>query len=543
MADHAQAPGSSDHDPTTAISEIAADESLTQYADRIGRKYTEAASVESRREFAQYFTPPSVADFMASLCDLTARHIRILDAGAGAGILTCAICDRLLRLAKPGTRSTAELYEADTSLAEQLRSVLATAQSRLSTKNLEFEYRVITDDFILRNGERLRDCTSLFRANAATQFDIAISNPPYFKLSKADPRARAAETVVHGQPNIYALFMAVSAALLKPSGELIFITPRSFTSGRYFQAFREWFFSRVQPEMIHLFASRKKAFQRDAVLQENIVLKARRSENWQNSIGDLTLRISVSDGANDLNSARSHEIPISNALNPRISGASLLLPASAVENQVSQHKRRNLWSLRKLGLVISTGPVVPFRAKSFIAEAASGDTQFAPLLWMHHVKPMRVSWPLNGIGKPQYIRVDRESAKLLLSDRTYVLLRRFSAKEEPRRLIAAPLFAGALSRKFVGIENHVNYFHRPGENLNDNEAWGLAALLNSAAFDSYFRALSGHTQVNAAEINEMPFPSLAQIMEVGRRIRNLEDPITSSELIIGSVLSEWVEFA
>jgi adenine-specific DNA-methyltransferase len=527
----------------TVIADLAPDESFVRYADRVGHEYSNGASLRNKKQFAQYFTPPPVADFMASLCDLAARDIRILDAGAGAGILTCAICDRVRRIARPHTRLTAELYETDQALADRLKSVLAAVQLRLTAEQIEFVFRVHTEDFILRNAGKLAECSGLFHADASTQFDIAMSNPPYFKLSKADPRARAANVVVHGQPNIYALFMAVSAAMLKPGGQLISITPRSFTSGRYFQAFREWFFSRVQPELVHIFDSRKKAFQRDAILQENIILKALRLENWQRAVSEKRLRISVSDGASDLGCARSHEVPISSALRPGVPSASLLLPVSAGESPVLRRRLRKDWSLKKLGLAISTGPVVAFRAKHLIADVPGNGREFAPLLWLQNVKPMRISWPLKGSAKPQYIRVDHESVKLLLPDRTYVLLRRFSAKEEARRLVAAPLCAGSLKCEYVGIENHLNYFHRAGASLTEDEAWGLAALLNGASFDRYFRALSGHTQVNAAEINEMPFPGLDEIREVGRRIRNLKDPVGGSELVIASVLSEPIGVA
>ena len=72
--------------------------------------------------------------------------------------------------------------------------------------------------------------------------------------------------------------MAIAAHLLAKNGELIFITPRSYTAGPYFRLFREHFFSHVEPSFIHLFGSRDKAFEKDDVLQENIILKAKRKE-------------------------------------------------------------------------------------------------------------------------------------------------------------------------------------------------------------------------------------------------------------------------
>ena len=112
-----------------------------------------------------------------------------------------------------------------------------------------------------------------------TEYGLVISNPPYFKIGKDDPRAVSWASVVHGQPNIYALFMAISAELLSESGELVYIVPRSFASGPYFKRFRETFFQRVAPAGIHLFESRKEVFKNQTVLQENLVFIGRRRKD------------------------------------------------------------------------------------------------------------------------------------------------------------------------------------------------------------------------------------------------------------------------
>src|SRR5690606_38909445 len=107
-------------------------------------------------------------------------------------------------------------------------------------------------------------------------FHLAILNPPYFKLRKESEQAQAMSHVVHGQPNIYALFMAVAADLLKPQGEMVAITPRSYFNGSYFKRFRRWFFDRMSPRQIHIFESRTEAFKDNAVLQENVILHAKK---------------------------------------------------------------------------------------------------------------------------------------------------------------------------------------------------------------------------------------------------------------------------
>ena len=180
-------------------------------------------------------------------------------------------------------------------------------------------------------------------------------------------------------------------------------------------------------------------------------------------------------------------------------------------------------SLHSLGLNISTGPVVPFRATELIGKEGAIPNDHVPLLWMNHVKPMAVTWPLDR-HKPEYIKRSGTEALLLLN-KNYVLLRRFSAKEEARRLTAAPYIAAGFDIPEVGFENHLNYIHRPSGSLSEDEAWGLAALYNSRLLDTYFRAVNGNTQVSATELRAMPLPPSETIIALGRQVKNLSYPL------------------
>ena len=87
-------------------------------------------------------------------------------------------------------------------------------------------------------------------------------------------------------------------------------------------------------------------------------------------------------------------------------------------------------SLEQYGLQVSTGRVMPFRARSFLRDSIGHQNAIVPLLWMQNVKPYRVVYPLAGFDKPQAITVD--DGTLLVPNTNYVLLRRFSAKEDHR---------------------------------------------------------------------------------------------------------------
>jgi adenine-specific DNA-methyltransferase len=173
--------------------------------------------------------------------------------------------------------------------------------------------------------------------------------------------------------------------------------------------------------------------------------------------------------------------------------------------------------LHDYGLEISTGPVVPFRARELLVRQQNERTTY-PMLWMQHVRASSVSWPLGDSFRKEEHILAEANPKLLVPNGTYILLRRFSAKEEPRRLTAAVLKKGEFAAPFLGFENHLNYIHQPGGVLELNLARGLEALLNSSTLDNYFRMTNGNTQVSATEIRSMPLPEARLTTEIGRRL-------------------------
>jgi adenine-specific DNA-methyltransferase len=365
---------------------------------------------------------------------------------------------------------------------------------------------------------------------------VIISNPPYFKIPKEGPHAQAAITVVHGQPNIYGLFMAVGAALLRQGGEFVFITPRSFASGPYFQQFRQQFFQMIRPQQVHVFGSRREAFSRDEVLQENVILRGVREDGWSRRGGDHEMVISTTAGVGDLSAPVRRVERLAAILDLESKDKVLRLPVSSEDDEAIKLVDSWQGSLQAYGMNISTGPVVPIRAREFLDDVGEHPRTHAPLLWMQHVHALRVTWP-NGCRKAQYIKDEPTSRPLLVPNRNYVLMRRFSAKEEHRRLTAAPFLAKHFKGHWVGLENHLNYIHRPGGTLTEEETWGLAALLSSALLDTYFRISNGNTQVSATELRAMPLPDLDIIRALGREVMALEDPAAQIDDLVLRMVS------
>jgi adenine-specific DNA-methyltransferase len=254
----------------------------SDFADRLGIYYTQQVTTTHKKVNGQFFTPIPIARLLASFCDLSKTKIKILDPGCGTAILSCALVEHLVEVQIEIEQIDLVSYETDLELIPFSEKALDYLKEWLLNKGIQFKYVLHYSDFVLENASVLKENSlpSLFKETKSVDknFDIIISNPPYFKLSKDDKRVIASQELVSGQPNIYSFFMGIAAKLLSENGELIFITPRSFASGNYFKAFRELFFNTVQIEKIHLFNSRKDTFNRDNVLQETVVIKAIREK-------------------------------------------------------------------------------------------------------------------------------------------------------------------------------------------------------------------------------------------------------------------------
>jgi adenine-specific DNA-methyltransferase len=477
----------------------------------LAHEYRTATDDEHKKEWGQFFTSTAIASFMARMVRApTKKIVRVLDPGAGTGVLGLALAERLIVELDLTVELTA--VEKEPGAAAMLRLSIERSRERLGADRLRV--KVIADDFLDLDQPKLGQAQ-------IGQFDVAIANPPYFKMSPNDERGGDA-------PNAYARFMEVAARTLVDGGALCFIIPRSFSAGYYFRAFRRRFHRLMRLDRVHVFESRKDAFKSDGVLQENIIVAYTRSCETSPAV-----TISSSSSDRDFADAFVHDAPRSMVIDIADQDAVLSLPSSERDMAVLRLFAQWKHTLSTYQLDVSTGPVVPFRSEGELRSKAAIDT--LPLLWLQHVLPGRVVWPVpDGFRKPEHI-VGTATNKLLVDDKTYVLLRRFSAKEDERRLVSAPYIRGSLGAAKLGIENHVNYVYRRAGELTEREARALSALFNSALFDSYFRISNGNTQVSATELRALPLPGPEILDAIADRLTAHHDPERAVTEVLGDV--------
>lgn len=465
-----------------------------------------------KRELGQFFTPPPLADFIASFFHRPLAHWRVIDAGAGGGALTLALVRRLVTQHPKPLSFHVTAYEVDADALTLLHPTLAACAELCARHRIAFTSEVRAEDFIAHTTAALDQ--ALF-APALRTFNAAIVNPPYRKLSVGSPTHRQLAAVGIEVTNLYSGFLALLARLLEADAELVAIVPRSFCNGPYFLPFRRDFLARMALRRLHVFESRTAAFATEAVLQENIILRAERSAH-----PPATMEISSSRG--DLaDSIRSRLLPWSEIVQPEDPQAFIRLPASDSEHAAVASLAGIGGTLADLGLKVSTGKVVDFRAREHLR--IDPEPAAHPLLYPCHFEAGALVWPKLGGKKPNALAVPTDRTDLLVPAATYVVVRRFSAKEERKRIVASLIDPMRLPADTVwlGIENHLNFFHASGQGLDPALARGLLAYLNWSVVDYYFRHFNGHTQVNATDLRSLPFPSAATLVALGQAIASL----------------------
>lgn len=406
--------------------------------------------------------------------------MRILDPGAGSGILTAAVAERLFT-ARPDLQFHISAIENDPVLHRALGETLSDVADVTGAT-----CELVDADFLH------------WALGTSERFDLVIQNPPYAKLrsgSVSQVMLRSAGITV---PNIYAAFLALGLRLLDSGGQQVAITPRSWMNGTYYSAFRREFVKTAGIDAVHTFESRSKVFGDTGVLQESIVVSC--------TVGAVPEEVVVHTSHDHSSAPTSRTVSYSDIVTPDF----IHVPATEKDAAaVAWMAANSTHTLSDLGLTVSTGRVVDFRSRDVLHHERVEDAY--PMVYATHLRHGKVSHPV-GAKKPEWFHSDPVAAsKLLVPGGTYVIIKRFSAKEELRRVVAGVWE----SSEPVAFDNKLNYVHQEGRGLDVRVARGLALFLNSSQLDNYFRVFSGHTQVNASDLRQMRFPSLEQLKELG----------------------------
>ena len=252
-------------------------------------------------------------------------------------------------------------------------------------------------------------------------------------------------------------------------------------------------------------------FDKEDVLQETIIIKVKKTNQTREEI-----TITSSQSNSDFNNLTSLTVPY----NLVVSGNDYYVYLVTDEKEVSVLEQLHRFgkTLPDIGLKMKTGLTVDFRNREMLRNEAEDGA--IPLFYSQHIKQGEVQFPIQ--KEHEYVVTNQKG--LMQDNRNYLFVKRFTAKEEKRRLQCGVY----LSKKYpqykkISTQNKINFVDGLITEMSECLVYGLYVIFNSTLYDEYYRILNGSTQVNSTEINAMPVPDLESIQEMARKLMKSKD--------------------
>ena len=210
--------------------------------------YSDTVSLEHRKKFAQFFTPPPIAELMVEWLLGNENLQTVLEPAFGLGVFSRVLLSRKNDVRIKG-------FEIDGLIFEKAKKEFA------STVNLN----LLPEDYMF-NGWN-------------DKYDGVVCNPPYFKFHDYDngnilrETERGLKCRLNGFTNLYALFLLKSLHQLKPDGRCAYIVPSEFLNSDYGKSIKTYLLKTGALRHVVVFDFEENVFD-DALTTASIILCA-----------------------------------------------------------------------------------------------------------------------------------------------------------------------------------------------------------------------------------------------------------------------------
>lgn len=471
----------------------------------IGSTYAAMLPRDVRAKRGVYYTPPPLARRLLDAAeeagvDWSTAHV--LDPACGGGAFVGPVAGRIAEALRGCNRRVVVRNVATRLRGYEIDPFAAWMSKAFLAATLHSMLNGLGGDL----GEVVAVCDSL-RQLQPEAFDLVIGNPPYGRVTLTREQREPFRRSLFGHANLYAVFLDLAIHKSKPRGGVIaYVTPTSFLSGEYFKRLRELLACEANPVSLDLVAERTGVF--DGVLQETMLAVFRRGEASRNTTVNF---VEASETRLDLKAGETATLP-------KDAAAPWILPRAGSETALARRMRILPSRLADWGYKVSTGPLVWNRYKGQLRTRRSKGC--VPIVWAESVSADG-TFALRSARRNHlpYFLLGEADAWLRI-ERGCVLLQRTTAKEQPRRLVAAEL-PQSLVDEFgsVTVENHLNMVvpivERPSVGTEV-----LAAFLNSSVADRAFRCINGSVAVSAYELHSLPLPTPESMRALSELLRS-----------------------
>ena len=389
---------------------------LKKSINDISISYTKTTASNYLKQYGQFFTiNESLLNLLLNdyKIDSQKQRLEILEPSCGTGtiILEC--------LKLPNAHVTG--VEIDETLANNTSKLF----------NDVANVTIIKNDFLKMKDEN--------------KYDLIIGNPPYFEIKKSDIDKTVFNEVMCGRTNVYTLFIYKSITMLKEGGELRFIIPQTFLSGKYFSKIRAYIGKHCRIIDIVKF-SKNNLF--DRALQSVIILKIKKTQPTH----DFTVR-----------------------LNGEV---------YFVKDKSKLGLTENIKTIGTMGCTVKTGSVVWNQHKTNITNEKTQTS--IPLLMATNLKSGKLTMD-------KYMSVNEETQKHIQNG-PFILINRIVGLNPPKLNIV--LEKDSTHKYF--IENHINVIRGSVEKLQQ-----IYESLHKKETLCFLEELLGSTQLSQYELQHI----------------------------------------
>lgn len=479
-----------------ALEAAARELTLHEASYLIGSSYAIMLPADLRSDRGVFYTPPAVVQRLLDVvteAGVDWSQVKALDPACGGGAFLAPIADRMLaslagcnpRVAVRNLASRLKGYEIDPFAAWMSQTFLdALVSSALGISAEELVAVDVGDSLTRLEGPG---------------YDLVIGNPPYGRCGLSKEQRTTFRRSLFGHANQYGLFLDLALRRASRNGIVGYVTPTGFLGGEYFKRLRELLVTEATPLSFDFISDRTGVF--DDVLQETMLAVFRRAP-----APEPRPKVHfVQTSADQLTVARTRPVSLNGG-----EGAPWLLPRSSDSVELVERLSQMPTRLRHWGYEVRTGPLVWNRFKSRLRLHAEAST--VPLIWAEAVSADGAfGFRSARRNHLPYFSV-RDGDEWLLVTSHCILVQRTTAKEQPRRIVAAELPLDFLKdHAAVVVENHLNMVV-PIVSRPLVKAKTVAAFLNSPIADRVFRCISGSVAVSAYELEAMPLPN-SEVMQ------------------------------